>query len=770
MNSASTRGTGLSRRRRSRIRTVVTVLQIGILLFMGATVGVGLGLFVSLSKTLPNINDFEAPEATLVYSSDGILLGRIFRENRTNVPLKNIPKDLRNATIAIEDKRFYEHSGIDFYGIARALIVNLRHGKSEQGASTIPQQLARNVYLTQRKTIQRKIQEAVLAILIEHNFTKDKILELYLNQVFYGSGAFGVQAASRTYFGKDVDELDLSECAMLAGLPQKPSGYSPNENIRKATGRRNEVLEHMVDQGYITRNEAQEAETEVPHIIAKRTGRNAYKAPHFVDYVAQILRDQFGDDVVYGGGLRVYTTLNYQMQKIAETALRSGVKMHENARHVSEGCFIAIDPTNGAIRAMVGSVNPNSQFNRCTQAGRQPGSSFKAFVYTAAIQAGMKPTDKILDEPKSFPAGNGKWWSPQNYDGKWHGWVTMERAVAQSINMPAIKTANKVGVKNVIKYAQLLGIHSPLEPYLPIAIGGVPGVHPIEMASAYSTFANGGIHVEPTAITRVTNSRGETIKDFESEGQQVIPESTNKMMDQMFRSVVMSAGGTGHTVRDVPEARGKTGTTNDDRDAWWIGYIPKKLVAAVWVGNDNNSPMSHAWGGTVCAPIWREFMLKAIPINDKIKESVQSENKPKKEDKPKTDQDKNASVDQNKPENGADVTTADGTDLVSRRICDESQLLATKRCPSWHTEKFVKGTEPTEYCNIHGGARSTTNNDTGGGSETAKPAATNVQYVTVTVCSETGLLASKNCPSVRKRVPIDEVPTQVCTKHDHLRE
>lgn len=776
MNSASIRRTGYDRRRRSRLRSFVTMLQIMTLLFLGAFVGIMLGLFVSMSHSLPNITDFEAPEATLIYSSDGVLLGRVFREDRTNVPLKDIPKNLREATIAIEDSRFYEHSGIDFRGIARALWKNLRSRKLEEGASTITQQLARNVYLTQRKTFQRKIQEAVLAILIERNFNKDKILELYLNQVFYGSGAFGVQAASKVYFGKDVDQLDLSESALLAGLPQKPSGYSPHDHLESALGRRDVVLEHMRDLGYITPEQCAEAKSEEIRIVPRSRGRRAYKASHFVDYVTQKLRESYGDDVLFGGGLRVYTTLNYKMQQIAEQALRSGVHKHERVRHVSEGCFICIEPDNGYIRAMVGSVNPDSEYNRCTQAGRQPGSSFKAFVYTAALQSGMTPMTRVQDSRKSFPAGNGKWWRPRNYDGKYRGSVTMKTAVALSLNLAAINTADKVGVKNVIKYAQAMGIHSKLEPYLPIAIGGVPGVHPIEMASAYCTFANDGVHVEPIAITRVTNSRGEVIEDYTPEGVTVIPKKTNRMMDEMFREVVTR--GTGKPVRDVPEARGKTGTTNDDRDAWWIGYIPHKLAAAVWVGNDNYAPMNHAWGGTVCAPIWRDFMLKAIPIYNKIRTEAQAHiDKPKDNNQAKPDREK-----LNKPDaidNGNNNTgdtntdTQNGDEIVSRKICNETGLLATRRCPSWHTEKFVKGTEPTSYCNVHTGEgidKIDEPNNTRTNSTKERKASSDKDMVTVTICSESGMLAGPNCPAVRKRLPIDEVPTQVCNIHNHTRE
>ena len=374
-------------------------------------------MFISLSNVLPNIGYVEAPEATIIYSSDNVVLGRIFREDRTNVPLKDIPKNLSDATVAIEDSRFYQHSGVDLRGIARAVWQNVRGGRVAQGGSTITQQLARNVYLTQRKTVDRKVQEAVLAILMERHFTKEKILELYLNRVYYGSGAFGVQAASKVYFGKDVDRLDLSECAMLAGMPQKPSGYSPHEDVEAAMGRRDVVLNRMAELHYITAEQAEAAKAEKIIIVPRMAGRSTYKAPHFVDYVTRQLRAAYGDDVLYSGGLRVWTTLNYEMQKAAEDALRNGVKEFEKSRKVTEGCFVAVEPSTGYIRAMVGSVDPNSNFNRCTQALRQPGSSFKVFVYSAAFEKlGKTPRDTEVDAPKSFVGGNGKTWSPKDYE------------------------------------------------------------------------------------------------------------------------------------------------------------------------------------------------------------------------------------------------------------------------------------------------------------------------------------------------------------------
>ena len=763
-NYASRRRNVANRRGRSKLQAFVKALQVVILLGMGAMVGVGLGLFISLSGVLPTVGDFEAPEATIIYSSDGIVLGRIFHEDRTNVPLKDIPKVMRDATVAIEDSRFYQHSGVDMRGIARALWQNLRGHRLAQGGSTITQQLARNVYLTQRKTVQRKLQEAVLAILIERNFTKNKILELYLNRVYYGSGAFGVQAASKVYYGKNVDKINLSEAALIAGLPARPSGFSPHEDKKIALARRDVVLNRLAELGYISLSERDQAKQQQIAISPINKGRNSYKAPHFIDYVAKELRERYGDDVLYGGGLRVYTTLNYKMQEIAEERLREGVRRHKKAYKVTEGCFVCIEPTNGYIRAMVGSVDPSSQFNRCTQGmGQQPGSAFKAFVYTAAFEeGGMTPSDKEANSYRStaFPNGRGGYWRPKNYDKSWGGSVTLETAVAKSINIPAINVAKKVGIKNVIKYAELMGISSKLQPYLSTAIGA-SDVYPLEMASAYGTFANNGVHVESSAIIRVTNRHGDVLEDYQPEGQRIISERTNQMIDKCLRAVVTR--GTGRIVSAVRNARGKTGTTNDDRDTWFIGFVPNKLVAACWVGNDDNSPTKGAYGGLVCGPVWREFMLKSIPIYDKIYADQDKAVKKaivKEEPEKKKPSDENKQIaEENATEPDTDNESIADSEVVSVKICDDSQLRATPNCPSTHTEKLLRGTEPTSYCSTHKPREADNSDDNAN-----KP--NNSEMTVATICPDSGMLAGPNCPHpVRKRMSIDDLPTQECSVH-----
>lgn len=760
MRSPSTRRATNGRIQKTRLQSFVRGLQMFILLGTSVMCGVALALFVSLSHKLPNVNNIEPSEATIIYSSDEVILGRIYREDRTNVPLKDIPTSLRDATVAIEDHRFYEHTGVDLIGIGRAMWKNFRHQKLEEGGSTLTQQLAKNVYLTPERTIQRKMQEAVIAILMERKFTKDKILELYLNQVFYGSGAFGVQAASRVYFAKDVDKLDLAESALLAGLPKGPTSFSPHRNLEGAVDRRNDVLDAMAKYGFIRQDQCDKAKSEKPHIVPKVAGRHTYRAPHFVDYVTSQLRERYGEEVLYRG-LRVYTTLNYEMQKAAEKALRQGVKKHEHASKVTEGCFVCIEPTNGYIRAMVGSVNPASEYNRCTQAHRQPGSSFKAFVYTAAMMSGMKPTTSVCNERISYPGGNGKAWVPRNYDGVYGGWVSIKTAVAKSMNLPAIWTANKVGIRNVIKYANEMGVGLEpgyaLEPYLPTAIGGIKGIHPIEMASAYGTFANNGVYVEPCSIIRVLDNHNQPIEDYIPEGRTVIPEKINAEMDSLFRAVV--TGGTGIKANVIKDARGKTGTTSNDVDAWFIGYVPQKLVAACWVGNDSYTPMRKAYGGSVCAPVWVDFMKAAIPVFDKTHKDDNNQVKPKivkDRPRPKTSDTADNSEEQNTSDQPSDKPKDNG-DMISVNICDQSGMRASPYCLSTHSERFLRGTEPKAVCSMHTG-----NNQPG----TDKPA-NDVIMVTVTVCSESGMLAGPNCPRVKKRFPEGTEPQQQCTIHNN---
>ena len=653
--------------------------------------GVGApALYAKLSKALDAKGTIKPSQSLVIYSCDGAELGRAYGDNRTYVALKDIPKNLRDATVAIEDNRFYSHGGVDARGIARAIWRDVRGGKLAEGGSTITQQLVRNVCLTHSKTFKRKIEEAALAIKVERSLTKDEILELYLNQIYYGGGAYGVEAASQAYFGKSVGELNLSECALIAGLPQSPSYYS--RNPKQALKRRNTVLDRMAELNYISTTERDRAKRERLSIQPNVSSNSLGRAPHFVQYVLSELRGRYSESDLQDGGLKVYTTLNYRMQRIAERALREGIRRNSRALHVSEGCLVCIDPETGYIRAMVGGVNPKSEYNRCTQGhGRQPGSSFKLFVYAAAMEAGLKPSDTIVDEPVSYPGAAGEQWTPTNDDNRYHGRVTLMQAFSQSMNIPAIKIADRVGINNVIRIAHAAGVESDLEPNLTTAIGGVKGVHPLEMASAYGTFANDGIHAKPMAILRITNWRGDTIERFHPVTERAVSGDICRSMDSMLRQVVVGAGGTGRRAGGVSEARGKTGTTNDDRDAWFVGYVPGKLVTACWAGNDNNSPMRHVFGGSVCAPIWRQFMLQAIPICDRSYHRSRRCEVPQEAPNPVSITETTSTA--------PDVT--EQSDTVTCKICDESGMLATDQCPATHEQDFTRGTEPKETCTMH---------------------------------------------------------------------
>ncbi|MEN6370473.1 MAG: penicillin-binding protein 1A [Armatimonadota bacterium] len=699
-------------RRVSKLRRLVTQLQAGVLLMFCVGIGGTIGFVVSVTHELQDVTNYSPHEASKIYSSDNVLLATFGEENREFVELNKIPKDLINATVAIEDRRFYEHSGVDLRGIGRAIVKNIRGGRMAEGGSTITQQLARNVYLSPKKTLNRKLREAVLAVVIERNYTKSKIIELYLNQVYYGSSAYGVEAASKIYFGKDVNNLKLSECALLAGLPQRPSSYSPHVDLEAAVNRRDVVLNRMEELKYISHEQCERAKAQVPHIMPLKPTKYRSKAPYFTDYVKKYLRDhnQFGDDLIERGGLRVYTTLNYKMQVAAQRALTDGIRSARQRGQMSDtsgnGALVCIEPSTGYIRAMVGGENyEENEFNRAVQAERQPGSSFKAFVYTAAVdKLGWDANHRLPGGRFTYVSDTGVRWSPKNYDGRYPSNLTIRQAVARSVNVAAVQAALQVGLNNVIDYAHLLGIKSEIEPYPALAIGGIKGIRVLEMASAYGVFATGGYYVEPTPIAKIVDSRGQLYDEDSIERKHVLGERTAKVMDELFRGVVTS--GTGRTVSSIADARGKTGTTNDGRDVWFIGYVPNKLVTAVWAGNDNNLPMRHVSGSGVCGPIWKEFMGTALKIhNDNHRPHVTTKESPA--------EDTGTTVERSRPARDNTSTETDTNDseddqpeeptlhTVRVRICNETALLATSACPATHTEVFVEGNQPTAYCNVH---------------------------------------------------------------------
>ena len=678
----------------------------------------------------------------------------------------DIPKDLQKATVAIEDERFYSHVGIDFRGIVRALVENLRTGRISQGGSTITQQLARNIYLTKEKKLSRKLQEMVLAIQLERNYSKEEILNLYLNEVYYGSGAYGVQTASRVYFGKQAKDLTLAECAMLAGLPKMPSSLSPNVNLQAAIDRRSTVLKKMAETGCITSEQAQKAKSERVRLIPlQHHGMNNYKAPWFVVYVLKNLRQKYGEDMVYRGGLQVHTTLNYEMQESAEKELHdrvSGAKY----RHVSQGALICIDPLNGYIKAMVGGVNPDfnrDQFNRAVQARRQPGSAFKAFVYTAAIDNGYDANYRVSNRRHTWGSGPNAW-TPRNFDGNKRGSFTIKQAVAYSVNICAVHMAEQVGIDQVIRYARMMGIKSPLNRNLALALGASE-VTPLELCSAYGVFPAKGMRAEPMSIVKITsvgdNGQENIIEDNQPEVHKVLSEQTAKTMNEIFRGVVTSRGGTGHSAGRVPNAHGKTGTTQNDRTAWFVGYTPE-LVTAVMVCNDDNSPMHNVWGGNVCAPAWSSFMLTALQIH---KKEVSASNAGDVSSSNDTTSHNDRNPDRHRRN--------DSTSTITVKLCSVSGLLASPNCPSTYTTTVARGSEPHERCNIHTGDSNNT------GDTTTQPTTTGPdrpgestennntdRYETVTICVDSGQLATQYCPqTIPRRYPIGDAPTKYCRMH-----
>jgi penicillin-binding protein 1A len=603
------------RKQKRRGRGLRIALAVIFLLFVFA-VGTIAGMVASYAKNLPDIGrmaDYQPASATRIYARDGTQLASVYKENRVWVPLSQIPPVVRDAFIANEDHNFYHHHGVDFGGIVRAGFADLTH-QQFQGASTITQQLARRLFLNDQVSMSRKIQEALLAIEIERFYTKDEILERYLNIIYLGAGAYGVDAASHTYYGRSVDRLTLGQAAMLAGVVAAPSVYSPFENLRLARERERHVLDRMVESGDITTGQADAAYDAPVDLGSQRPpGLQGYRDPYFTTYAIAQLNHLFGTTAVEEGGLSVYTTLDRRMQDEAQDAVTWGV----NAA-VSEGigaheaALVALRPSTGEILAMVGGAHfsLDSQFNRAWQARRQPGSSFKAYDYTAAIDTGMPATTIIDDSPVSYPMGDGTNWSPQNDDFRFMGPVTLREALTLSRNVVAVKLAERIGVDRVIDYAHRMGVTSPLEANLSLALGSSV-VSVLDQASGYATLADQGLHVDPTPFRMVKDSLGNTILDDRfPQATDVIGAGTAYIVTSMLEDVIKKGTGYPNAVIGRPAA-GKTGTTSNFRDAWFVGYTPD-LVTAVWLGNDDYTAMNESYGGNIPARIWARFMKAAL--------------------------------------------------------------------------------------------------------------------------------------------------------------
>ncbi len=615
---AGTVGSRRKKRRRLSIfgRIVYGVLATAFLLVLFAA-GTIAGVVYSYSKNLPDINrmaDFQPSRSTRVYARNGELLATLYKQNRIFFPIGKIPQRVRNAFIANEDHNFYKHHGVDFSGIARAALADYRH-EQLQGASTITQQLARALFLSNERSISRKIQEALLAFEIERYYTKDEILERYLNLIYFGAGAYGIEAAAHEYFGTGVARISIAQAAMLAGLPAAPSDYSPYVNRKHAVERQRHVLERMRASGYITQSQLDVALAAPLGLMSERlTGLQSFKYPYFTTYATHVLDSTFGTQAVYEGGLEVNTTLDPHLQKLAQDAVNWGV-----GRAVNEGinahqaALVAIRPQTGEIVAMVGGAGGftlKSQFNRAWQALRQPGSSFKPYVYTAAIDSGMPPTSIVDDSPVSYPMGDGTRWSPMDDDFRFLGGVTLRYALAQSRNVVAVKLAQQVGIDRVIEYAHRMGVRAPLEANLSLALGSSV-ITPLDQAAGYATLANQGIHIEPSPIRLVRDSLGTDLLDNRvPQETEVVSAGTAYLMSSMLAGVIKE--GTGFPNADIGRpAAGKTGTTSDFRDAWFVGFTPD-LAVAVWLGNDDYTRMRESYGGNIPARTWARFMKVAL--------------------------------------------------------------------------------------------------------------------------------------------------------------
>jgi penicillin-binding protein 1A len=571
------------------------------------------GLAISF-RNLPDVRqlrNFFPSETTYIYDIKGKLLTRIHGEaNREVVPLDRISPNLKRAVLASEDSHFYTHHGINPTGVGRAVVVNLVAGGVKEGGSTITMQLVKNLFLSQKRAFTRKLAEAVLAIRLEQILSKDEILEMYLNQVYWGHNNYGVQTAARSYFNKSAENLTLGESAMMAGLIQAPEEFSPFASMKLAKQKQQEVLKRMLDLNWITQKEYDDALKQEIKLGRIRSFQGS-ALPYITNTVAQELAKKFGREALLKGGMRVQTTVDAKFQMMAEETVS---KWHE--RLLGQGLYknqlalVAIDPRTHFVKALVGGVDPKaSEFNRATQAQRQPGSSFKPFVYYTAFATGKySPDSTVVDSPVSYRDGNG-WYYPRNYDGGFSGAMSIRTALSQSRNIPVIKLGKAVGMNKVIETCRTLGIMSPMEPVTSLPLGAI-GVTPLEMASAYATFANYGWQSPPTVIVRVTDSSGNVLLDNTPKPQRVLDPWASAAIIDVMQSVVTSGTGKGAAL-DRPVA-GKTGTTSSEKDIWFVGTVPQ-LTTAVWVGRDDNRQLSSgATGGGMVAPIWRDFMVKAL--------------------------------------------------------------------------------------------------------------------------------------------------------------
>jgi 1A family penicillin-binding protein len=587
---------------------------LGVTMLASSVVAGGLvGLALSF-RNLPDVRvlrNYIPSETSYIYDMNGTLLDSIHDEaNREVVDLNQISPDLKRAVLAIEDSYFFSHHGINPSGIGRAFLANMEEKQTVEGGSTITMQLVKNLFLTPQRSINRKVAEAVLSLRLEQVFTKDQILEMYLNQVYWGHNTYGVETAAKSYFNKHASELNLAEAAMMAGLISAPEDYSPFVNYQKARHRQAVVLERMRELGWATSADVAKAKA-TPIKLGEITSFRQSQAPFITDAVIQELSSRFGKEAVLQGGMRVQTTIDLDLQRKAEETVRDGIaSIQGQGINADQMALVAVDPRTHFVKAMVGGIDyKKSQYNRATQALRQPGSAFKPFVYYAAFASGnYTPDSVVMDSPVTYPDGDG-YYTPQNYDGGFYGAMSIRQALAQSRNIPAVRLGQEVGINRVIEVCRTLGIKSPMEPVTSLPLGAVD-LTPFEMAGAYATFANGGWHSETTTIAQVIDSKGNVLLDNTPRPQLVLDPWAVAALNSTLQEVVNR--GTATSARIDRPAAGKTGTTSSERDIWFVGYVPQ-MAAAIWVGNDNYTPLgAGATGGGYVAPVWRNFMYKAL--------------------------------------------------------------------------------------------------------------------------------------------------------------
>ncbi|MGA1864209.1 MAG: penicillin-binding protein 1A [bacterium] len=748
-------------------------LLILIIIFLGSVTG----FIIQIKKQLPDLSilkEYEPSLITRVYSSNGESLAYFCLEKRILVPYNSLPLHLIQAIISVEDANFYKHHGLEFEGILRATLRNLKHRGFVEGGSTITQQLTRSLMLHSEKTIIRKFKEVLLALELEKVYSKEKIIEMYLNQIYLGKGSYGVESAARTFFGKHVENLDLSESALLAGMPKAPNHYDPYRYPKRALERRNYVLKRMMEEGYVDLN-TYEKTIKFP-LNLNRVEHESVQAPYFVEYVRRYIEEKYGAQTLYRGGLKVYTTLDLDAQKIAERALSSGIenldkrqgfrplkgkeslqekttkdfsgilksfdetgelpadqflgevievsdtqafikledsyyigilniedalwtkaesldvildpgdkiyiriqekiKEHQEGPPIGQyrvslgqkpevqGAFVALDLKTGYIKAMVGGYDFSaSKYNRSVQARRQPGSAFKPFIYYTALKQGYTLADVFIDSPIIYQdESQNKDWKPENYYQKFFGPTTLREALEKSRNVITIKVLKKIGIEETIETARQMGISSPLAPDLSLALGS-SGISLLELTSAYGIFAAEGVKTKPLAILRVEGPEGEILEEHEPQKERVLDEQTSYLMTQALMGVVDH--GTGWRAKSLGRpVSGKTGTSNNCVDAWFIGYTPD-IVVGVWTGFDEYRSLGDMeTGSRAAAPIWVRFMKEYL--TDKPIQTFPIPN---------------------------------GIDFVP--IDRKTGLLATKDCPVIFREAFKEGTEPKELCNSH---------------------------------------------------------------------